>query len=74
MQYDYFTKITFANKKFKVFIHVNKPKDEKGYHYNVELQTKEVITGEEFQKLKKYLEDEGYIDAAIEKFKDLNHE
>jgi len=53
MQYDYFTKITFANKKFKVFIHVNKPKDEEGYHYDVELQTKEVITGEEFQKLKK---------------------
>ena len=74
MQYDYFTEITFANKKIKVFIHINKTKDEEGYHYDVELQTKEAISGDEFQKLKKYLEDEGYIDAAIEKFKDLNHE
>lgn len=66
--YNYLTNITFAGKKFRVLIHVNKPKDEEGYHYDVQLRTEETITGEEFQKLKKYLEDEGYIDEAIENF------
>lgn len=54
--------IVFNKKHFKVLITVNKPHDELGYHYNVELLTKERITGDEFQKLKNYLEEEGYVD------------
>ncbi len=45
-------------------ISINKPKDEEGYHYNIELRTTERISGDEFQKLRKYLEDEGYVDEA----------
>lgn len=60
----YNKKITFNGKQIRVMILVNKPKDEEGYHYNVELRTTERISGDEFQKLRKYLEDEGYIDEA----------
>jgi hypothetical protein len=67
-QYDYLTSLTFAGKKIEVLIQVNRPKDHEGYHYDVELRTESSITGDEFQKLKKYLEDEGYIDAAVENY------
>ena len=36
------------------------------YHYDIELRTTEKISGDEFQKLRKYLQDEGYIDDAVE--------
>ncbi len=60
----YNKKITFNSKQFRVMISINKPKDEEGYHYNIELRTTERISGDEFQKLRKYLEDEGYVDEA----------
>ncbi len=60
----YNKKITFNGKQIRVMISVNKPKDEEGYHYNIELRTTERISGDEFQKLRKYLEDEGYVDEA----------
>lgn len=60
----YNKKITFNSKQIRVMISINKPKDEEGYHYNIELRTTERISGDEFQKLRKYLEDEGYIDDA----------
>ena len=60
----YNKKITFNGKQIRVMISVNKPKDEEGYHYNIELRTTERISGDEFQKLRKYLEDEGYVDDA----------
>jgi hypothetical protein len=56
--------IIFNKKKFKILITVNKPKDEEGYHYNLEMLASEKISGNEFQKLRRYLEDEGYIDEA----------
>lgn len=62
-------KITFNHKTFDVQIKVNRDTDGDGYHYDMELQTKDKITGEEFQKLRKYLEDEGYLDDAVEKYK-----
>ena len=60
----YNKKITFNGKQIRVMISINKPKDEEGYHYNIELRTTERISGDEFQKLGKYLEDEGYVDEA----------
>ena len=60
----YNKKITFNGKQIRVMISINKPKDEEGYHYNIELRTTERISGDEFQKLRKYLEDEGYVDEA----------
>jgi hypothetical protein len=59
--------IVFNKKRFTVFIKINSigsTNDE--YHYDLELRTKEKISGNEFQKLKHYLEQEGYIDAAVE--------
>jgi hypothetical protein len=32
--------------------------------YNLDIRTKEPLCGDDFQGLKKYLEDEGYITAA----------
>jgi hypothetical protein len=58
--------IVFNDKKLTVFIKVNKPLDEEGYHYDLELRTTEKLSGVEFQKIKMYLEEEGYIDDAIE--------
>ena len=57
-------KINFNNKVFRVLVTINKPKDENGYHYNLEIRTKEKLSGDEFQKLRNYLEQEGYVDEA----------
>ena len=63
--------IAFNKKRFTIKIDINKldESDEKRYHYNLEIMTRERLSGDEFQKLRKYLEDEGYIDAAIEYYK-----
>jgi hypothetical protein len=62
--------ITFDGKKFLVDIKMNHPRSKDGsYHYDIEIRTTDTITGEEFQKLKKYLEEEGYIDAATNSVK-----
>jgi len=63
------TELTFNKKKFIIFIKINDLESEEEYHYDIEIRVKERITGDEFQKLKKYLEDEGYIDSAIEYYK-----
>ena len=39
-----------------------KPLDTDGY--DIELRSKERISGDEFQALRHYLEEEGYLDAA----------
>jgi hypothetical protein len=58
--------LSFNQKSFKLFITINAPKDLEGYHYDMEIQTQERITGNEFCALKRYLENEGYIDEAVE--------
>lgn len=58
--------IIIDDRKITVFIKVNNPFDEKGYHYDLEIRTQEKLTGTDFQKIKMYLEEEGYIDEAIE--------
>lgn len=59
--------ISFNKKSFTIFIKINNTDVSDGaYHYDMEIRTKEKISGDEYQKLKKYIEDEGYIDSAIE--------
>jgi hypothetical protein len=61
--------LKFNNKHITVIVFVNGPRDYDGmYHYDLELRTAHRISGNEFQKLKKYLEDEGYIDDAIKHY------
>lgn len=63
----YKTKLTFNKKEFTIFIKINQIDfEDDGYHYDLELRTKDKISGDEFQKLRMYLEEEGYIDQAIE--------
>ena len=59
-------KIKLNDKSFLVRIKINEPKNEKGYHYNLEIRTQEKMSGDEFQKLRNYLEQEGYVDEAEE--------
>lgn len=58
--------LTFNQKSFAVYITINSPKDLDGYHYNLELRTSERISGNEFCALRRYLEEEGYVDDALE--------
>ena len=62
----YWKKIKFNNKEFQILVSINKPKDKFGYHYNLEIRTKEKLSGDEFQKLRNYLEQEGYVEEATE--------
>ena len=63
----YRTKLTFNKKEFTVFVKINQiDSEDEEYHYDLELRTKDRISGDEFQKLRMYLEEEGYIDQAIE--------
>jgi hypothetical protein len=62
----YKVNISFNKKDFTIFIIINRiSESEDEYHYDMEIRTKHRISGDEFQKLKKYLENEGYIDSAI---------
>lgn len=68
-KFPYKTSLTFNNKHFTIFIKINSiDNEENSYHYDIELRTKSKISGDEFQKLKHYLEAEGYIDQAIEHY------
>jgi len=51
-------KIKFNNRNFKVRIRPN------GKKCDLDIETKGFFSGDDYQKLKKYLENEGYIDAA----------
>jgi len=60
-------------KKYEILILVNAETEtfengEKAYHYDVELQTEGKISGDEFQAIRSYLESEGHLDAACERF------
>lgn len=58
------TDITFNRKKFKVKIIT------KGQGYDLEIETKGRLSGDLYQKLKSYLESEGYIEEARSWFVD----
>lgn len=55
----YYTKLKFKGKYMEVGI---KPLNTDGY--DIELRSKSRISGDEFQALRHYLEEEGYLDAA----------
>lgn len=55
----YDTQIKFKNRNFKLNI---LPKDNDGF--DLEMEFKGSLSGEDFQDLRKYLIDEGYVDAA----------
>jgi hypothetical protein len=57
----YSIKIKFKDRHFDVII---KPKPDDGY--DLEVGTRGRLSGDQFQALKKYLEDEGYIDQSRE--------
>lgn len=54
----YTTKIKFNNRFYEVTI------IPKGQKYDLEIVAKDGLCGDDYMRLKKYLEDEGYIDAA----------
>lgn len=55
----YYTKLKFKGKNLEIGI---RPVGSDGY--DIELRSKERISGDEFQTLRKYLEEEGYLEAA----------
>ena len=54
----YTTDITFNRKKYRVTI------IPKGQGYDLEIETRARLSGDLYQKLKQYLEAEGYIEDA----------
>ncbi len=60
MNKDYYTRIRFKDKHYEIRLMP------RGEGFDIELASKSRISGEEFQALKKYLDDEGYFDAARE--------
>lgn len=59
MKKKYTTNIKFKNRNFKLNI---LPKNYDGFDLEIEL--KGSLSGQDFQELRKYLIDEGYVDAA----------
>lgn len=55
----YAINIKFKNRNFKLNI---LPKEKDGF--DLEMEVKGSLSGEDFQDLRKYLLDEGYVDAA----------
>lgn len=58
MKNAYSVDLTFKKRKFRVFI---KPY---GEGFDLEIRTKKTLSGDDFQALKHYLIEEGYIDEA----------
>ena len=60
MNKDYYTRIRFKDKHYEVRL------IPRGEGFDIELASKSRISGDEYQVLKKYLDDEGYFEAAAE--------
>ena len=60
MNKDYYTRIRFKDKHYEVRLIPH------GDAFDIEIASKSRISGDEFQSLKKYLDDEGYVEAARE--------
>lgn len=58
MNKDYYTKLTFKGIKCEIRLIPNKD------GFDIELGTKQRISGDYFQALKNYLEEEGYFETA----------
>jgi len=60
MNKDYYTRLRFKDKHYEVRLIPH------GVGFDIEIGCKSRICGEEFQALKKYLDEEGYFEAARE--------
>jgi hypothetical protein len=70
----HFVELFLHGKKYEILITINALTEiynngEKEHHYDMELRTEGRLSGDEFQAIKAYLEAEGHIDAACEKFR-----
>lgn len=57
----YYTKLTFKGRPFNIGI---KPVDYDGY--DIEVRVKGPLSGDDFQALRQYLDNEGYLEMARE--------
>ena len=55
----YYTKLTFKGRHFDIGI---RPVEDDGY--DIEVRVKGVLSGDDFQALRQYLDNEGYMEAA----------
>jgi hypothetical protein len=55
----YYTKLTFKGRSFDIGI---KPVDYDGY--DIEVRVKGQLSGDDFQALRRYLDNEGYLEMA----------
>lgn len=60
----YETDLTYKKKKYKVIIKTIFGINDGKEHYNLEISTNKKLTGNEFLAIRKYLEEEGYIEEA----------
>jgi hypothetical protein len=60
----YYTKLTFKERYFDIGI---RPVGSDGY--DIEVRVKGQLSGDDFQALKQYLDNEGYLEAARNYFK-----
>jgi hypothetical protein len=60
----YETDLTYNKKKYKIRIKTIFEIDDDKEHYDLEVSTNKKMSGNEFLALRKYLEEEGYIEQA----------
>jgi len=60
----YETDLTYKRKKYKIKIKTIFEVGDGKEHYDLEVSTNKRMSGNEFLALRKYLEDEGYIEQA----------
>jgi alpha-glucosidase (family GH31 glycosyl hydrolase) len=61
----YTTRLSFKGNQMKVGIKTIWTDDDED-HYDLEIHSKKKISGHDFQALRNYLQEEGYIEAARE--------
>jgi hypothetical protein len=66
MENCYYTKLKFLNRDFKIYI-LTKEKNQ----FDLQVEVKGSLAGDDFILLRKYLLDEGYVEAAKEYNKHL---
>jgi hypothetical protein len=64
----YYTKLTFKGRYFDVGI---RPVNDEGY--DIEVRVKGPLSGDDFQALRQYLDQEGYLEAARDYFGGDDH-
>jgi len=60
----YETDLTYNKKKYKIKVKTIFGIDDGKDHYDLEVSTNKKMSGNEFLALRKYLEEEGYIEEA----------